>query len=87
MQSNNPYLKSNNKQKNAGKLKAVKSATKKPAGTIPYGLVVRIRGFHPRGPGSIPGMGIPFAPPEAESQDLSKFPVFSRFLSNFALKE
>ena len=24
---------------------------------IPYGLVVRIRGFHPRGPGSIPGMG------------------------------
>ena len=25
---------------------------------IPYGLVVRIRGFHPRGPGSIPGMGI-----------------------------
>uniref|UniRef100_A0A0K0G5A0 Uncharacterized protein n=1 Tax=Strongyloides venezuelensis TaxID=75913 RepID=A0A0K0G5A0_STRVS len=27
---------------------------------LPYGLVVRIRGFHPRGPGSIPGMGIPF---------------------------
>ena len=24
---------------------------------VPYGLVVRIRGFHPRGPGSIPGMG------------------------------
>lgn len=24
---------------------------------LPYGLVVRIRGFHPRGPGSIPGMG------------------------------
>ena len=27
---------------------------------IPYGLVVRIRGFHPRGPGSIPGMGNTF---------------------------
>ena len=26
-------------------------------GQIPCGLVVRIRGFHPRGPGSIPGMG------------------------------
>ena len=24
---------------------------------IPYGLVVRITGFHPVGPGSIPGMG------------------------------
>ena len=24
---------------------------------IPYGLVVRIPGFHPGGPGSIPGMG------------------------------
>jgi hypothetical protein len=24
---------------------------------IPCGLVVRIRGFHPRGPGSIPGTG------------------------------
>ncbi|MCP9264488.1 hypothetical protein DINM_022584 [Dirofilaria immitis] len=28
---------------------------------VPCGLVVRIRGFHPRGPGSIPGMGIPFS--------------------------
>lgn len=25
---------------------------------IPYGLMVRIFGFHPDGPGSIPGMGI-----------------------------
>ena len=25
--------------------------------SIPCGLVVRIRGFHPRGPGSIPGTG------------------------------
>ena len=25
--------------------------------SIPYGLVVRILGFHPRGSGSIPGMG------------------------------
>ena len=24
---------------------------------IPYCLVVRISGFHPEGPGSIPGMG------------------------------
>ena len=24
---------------------------------LPYGLVVRIRGSHPRGPGSIPGVG------------------------------
>ena len=24
---------------------------------IPFGLVVRIPGFHPGGPGSIPGMG------------------------------
>ena len=27
---------------------------------IPYGLAVRIPGFHPGGPGSIPGMGIHF---------------------------
>jgi hypothetical protein len=27
---------------------------------LPYGLVVRITGFHPVGPGSIPGMGIVF---------------------------
>ena len=26
-------------------------------GTIRYGLVVRIAGFHPAGPGSIPGRG------------------------------
>ena len=26
---------------------------------IPYGLVVRISGFHPDGPGSIPGVGTP----------------------------
>ena len=25
--------------------------------SIPYGLVARISGFHPEGPGSIPGMG------------------------------
>ena len=25
--------------------------------SVPCGLVARIRGFHPRGPGSIPGMG------------------------------
>ncbi len=30
------------------------------AAPIPCGLVVRIRGFHPRGPGSIPGTGIKF---------------------------
>ena len=24
---------------------------------IPYGLEVRILGFHPRGPGAVPGMG------------------------------
>ena len=24
---------------------------------LPYGLVVRISGFHPDGPGSIPGVG------------------------------
>ena len=28
-----------------------------PAGQIPYGLAVRIPGFHPGGPGSTPGMG------------------------------
>ena len=27
---------------------------------IPYGLAVRIPGFHPGGPGSTPGMGILF---------------------------
>ena len=27
---------------------------------IPYGLAVRIPGFHPGGPGSTPGMGIHF---------------------------
>lgn len=27
---------------------------------VPYGLVVRIPGFHPGGPGSTPGMGTPF---------------------------
>ena len=27
---------------------------------LPFGLVVRISGFHPEGPGSIPGVGIPF---------------------------
>ena len=26
---------------------------------IPHGLVVRISGFHPGGPGSIPGAGMP----------------------------
>ena len=26
-------------------------------GQLPGGLVARIRGFHPRGPGSIPGLG------------------------------
>ena len=26
--------------------------------TFPYGLVVRISGFHPDGPGSIPGVGM-----------------------------
>ena len=28
---------------------------------IPFGLVVRIPGFHPGGPGSIPGMGMFFS--------------------------
>ncbi len=27
---------------------------------LPFGLVVRIPGFHPGGPGSIPGVGISF---------------------------
>ena len=27
---------------------------------VPYGLVVRIPGFHPGGPGSTPGIGIHF---------------------------
>ncbi len=27
---------------------------------VPYGLAVRIPGFHPGGPGSTPGMGIDF---------------------------
>ena len=27
---------------------------------LPFGLVVRISGFHPEGPGSIPGVGILF---------------------------
>ena len=27
---------------------------------VPYGLVVRIPGFHPGGPGSIPGVGTTF---------------------------
>ena len=27
---------------------------------LPYGLVVRIPGFHPGGPGSIPGLGASF---------------------------
>ena len=31
---------------------------KTPQQCVPCGLVVRIRGFHPRGTGSIPGMGI-----------------------------
>ena len=34
--------------------------------SIPCGLVARIRGSHPRGPGSIPGTGKPF---DAESQN------------------
>ena len=29
-----------------------------PITVLPFGLVVRIPGFHPGGPGSIPGMGI-----------------------------
>ena len=28
-----------------------------PIGRLPHGLVVRISGFHPGGPGSIPGAG------------------------------
>ena len=31
-----------------------------PCVTVPFGLVVRISGFHPDGPGSIPGVGIGF---------------------------
>ena len=30
---------------------------------IPYGLAVRIPGFHPGGPGSTPGMGMSFCQP------------------------
>ena len=29
---------------------------------LPYGLVVRISGSHPEGPGSIPGMGSEYCP-------------------------
>ena len=29
-----------------------------PSNVLPYGLVVRIPGFHPGGPGSIPGLGV-----------------------------
>ena len=29
-------------------------------GQVPYGLAVRIPGFHPGGPGSTPGMGMAF---------------------------
>ena len=36
---------------------------------IPIGLVVRIRGFHPRGPGSIPGLGEFFLTGFAEFTD------------------
>ena len=28
-----------------------------PSSSLPYGLAVRIPGFHPGGPGSTPGMG------------------------------
>merc|ERR1711860_234725 len=31
-----------------------------PSNVLPYGLVVRIPGFHPGGPGSIPGVGTYF---------------------------
>ena len=31
-----------------------------PIMVVPFGLVVRIPGFHPGGPGSIPGMGTTF---------------------------
>ena len=31
-----------------------------PTMVVPFGLVVRISGFHPGGPGSIPGMGMFF---------------------------
>ena len=31
--------------------------------SIPHGLMARILGFHPRGPGSIPGVGEHFLPP------------------------
>ena len=36
---------------------------------VPCGLVARIRGFHPRGPGSIPGMGV--------------FYIFFSYLANY----
>ena len=43
---------------------------------IPYGLAVRIPGFHPGGPGSTPGMGTPFK--------CTNFPgvFFTQFLSS-----
>ena len=34
--------------------------TPAPHSVLPYGLVVRIPGFHPGGPGSIPGVGTYF---------------------------
>ena len=41
---------------------------------IPYGLAVRILGFHPGGPGSTPGMGIIFCTTKRRAQNWLKNP-------------
>lgn len=53
---------------------------------FPYGLAVRIPGFHPGGPGSTPGMGNAkhFNDPHTPSAETSKA-VFSIVSSNHSL--
>ena len=41
---------------------------------VPFGLVVRIPGFHPGGPGSIPGMGsFIFTSIQKESENFNRY--------------
>ena len=52
---------------------------------VPYGLAVRIPGFHPGGPGSTPGMGISNFFPKSDSlfRELTKDGVLKRKLKFF----
>ena len=53
---------------------------------IPYGLAVRIPGFHPGGPGSTPGMGTPYVFVfffSAELHVLLCFCLFFSLLQNY----